>query len=84
MNQEGSVEGRGLLVAINANQNDRSAALPSPEVTMIMWQKCDAEKKPISRRFQTGHFRTNKNRLTVFSQLWQKFDPAHCSGVVEG
>ena len=47
MNQEGSVEGRGLLVAINANQNDRSAALPSPEVTMIMWQKCDAEKKPI-------------------------------------
>ena len=69
MNQEGSVEGRDVLVAINANQNDRSAVLPSPEVTMIMWQKCDAEKKPTLRRFQTGHFRTNKNRLIVFSQL---------------
>ena len=60
MHQEGSVEEIDVLVAINANQNDRSAVLPSPEVTMIMWQKCDAEKKPISRRFQTGHFRTNK------------------------
>ena len=74
MHQEGSVEERDVLVAINANQNDRSAVLPPPEGTMIMWQKCDAEKKPISRRFQTGHFRTNKNRLIVFSQLWQKFD----------
>ena len=73
MNQEGSVEERDVLVAINANQNDRSAVLPSPEVTMIMWQECDAEKKPISRRFQTGHFRTNKNRLIVFSQYEEGF-----------